>query len=73
MLHLVKIEPSLFLVARTSMKPGVLEVPLQVSVGHFSLENQQAAGNGAGEWRWTCIGVGGWPSFEGLEGGIGCL
>ena len=53
MLHLVKMEPNLFLITRTSVKPGVLEVPLQVPVGHFSLENQQAAGNGTGERRRT--------------------
>ena len=55
------------------MKPGVLEVPLQVPVGRFSLENQQAAGNGTGERRWTCISEGGGPSFEGIAGGTGCL
>ena len=69
----MKIEPNLFLIARTSVKPGMLEVPLQVPVGHFSLENQQAAGNGTGEWRWACIGEGGGPRFQGIEGGIGCL
>ena len=39
MFHPVKIEPSLFLVARASVKPGVLEVPLQVPLGHFPFEN----------------------------------
>ena len=73
MLHLVKIEPNLFLIARTSVKPGMLEVPLQVPVGHFSFENQQAAGNGTGERRQTCIGEGGGQIFEGIEGGTGCL
>ena len=71
--HLVKNEPNLFLISRMSVKPGMLEVPLQVPVGHFSLENQQAAGNGTGERRRTCIGEGGWQSFEGIERGTGCL
>ena len=53
MLHLVKIEPNLFLITRASIKSGVLEVPLQVPVGHFSLESQQAARNGTGERRRT--------------------
>ena len=69
----MKIEPNLFLIAHTSVKPGVLEVSFQVAVGHFSLENQQAAGNGTGERRWTCIDEGGGPSFQGIEGGTGCL
>ena len=67
MLHLVKIEPNLFLVARASVKPGILEVPPQVPVGHFSLENQKAAGNGTSERRRTCIGEGGRPGFQGIE------
>ena len=73
MLYLVKIEPNLFLIARKSVNPGMLEVPLQVPVGHFSFENQQAAGNGTGERRRTCIGEGGGQSFEGIGGGTGCL
>lgn len=42
----MKIEPGLFLVARASMKPRVLELPLEVLVGRFSLEKKQAAGDG---------------------------
>ena len=68
----MKIKPNLFLVPCASVKPGVLEVSLQVPVRRFSIKNQQAAGNGAGEWRWSCIGEGGGPSFQGIGGGTGC-
>lgn len=53
MLHLVRIEPGPFLVPCAPLKPRVLEVPLQVPVGHLSLKNQQAAGNGTGESKLT--------------------
>lgn len=40
MFHLVQFELNLFLVARGPTKPEALEAPLQLPVGHFSLENQ---------------------------------
>jgi len=55
MFHLMKINPSLPLVACAPMKSRVLEVPFQVPVGSFSRENQRAGGNGTGEWRWAGI------------------
>ena len=58
MLDFVKIEPRFFLVAHAPVKPGVLEVPLEIPVGRFSSENQQAAGNGAGEPKRTRFGRG---------------
>ena len=72
MLYLVKIEPDLFLMTHAPVKSGVLKVSPEVSVGIFSIEDQQAAGDGTGEpWR-TCIGgcAGGW-NFEGARGGNG--
>ena len=70
MFYLVKIEPSLFLVTRAPMKPRVLEVPLKVPPGRFSLENKQTAGNGAGGRRWAFISEGR-GSFQGIEGANG--
>ena len=55
----MKIKPSIFLLALASVKPGVIKVSLEVPVGCFSIEKQRAAGDGAGEPRWTCIGRGG--------------
>ena len=69
--YLVKIEPSLFLVARTPMKPRVLEMPLQVPVGRLPLENKQATGNGAGERIWASISGGRGLSLQGFEGANG--
>lgn len=42
-LDLVKISPSSFLVASKPVNSGAPEVPPEVSVGHFPLENQRAA------------------------------
>jgi len=51
-LYLVEIEPNLFLLALTPVKPGVV-MSLEVPVGRFSVENQRAAGHGASESRPT--------------------
>ena len=51
MFYLVEIEPRCFLDARAPVKPRMLEVPPQIPVRGFSLENKQAAGNGAGKRR----------------------
>ena len=72
MLYLVKIGPNLFFLALTPVTPGVIKVPLEVSVGCF-VENKRAAGDGAGEPRPICIGGGerGWK-FQGIRGGNRC-
>ena len=54
----MKIEPNLFLLALTPVKPGVIEVPLEVPVGCFSIENKRAVGDGAGQPRRTYVGGG---------------
>lgn len=51
MLDLVKISPSSFLVASKPVNSGAPEVPPEVSVGHFLLENQRAAQGRT----WECI------------------
>ena len=43
MLDLVKIFPSNFLVTTEPVNPGAPEVPPEISVGHFSLENRRTA------------------------------
>ena len=40
MFYLVEIEPSFFFDALAPVKPKVLEVPLQILVRRFSLENK---------------------------------
>ena len=70
MLYLVKIEPIRFLLILTPVKPRVIKVSLEVPVGRFSVENERAAGDGAGEPRRACIGGGrGWWNFQGIKGG----
>jgi len=73
MFHLMKIEPTLFLVSCAPMKPRVPEVPLQVPSGSFSLENQRAGGNRTGKRRWTCSRERGAWSLQRAGGGSVCL
>ena len=54
----MKIEPILFLLALTPVSPWVIEVPLEVPVGCFSIENKRAVCDGAGQPRRTYVGGG---------------
>jgi len=73
MFHLMKINPSLSLVARTPMKSRVVEVPFQVPVGRFSFGNHRAGGDGTGELRLVGITEGGGWSLQGVGRGNECL
>jgi len=72
-LYLVEIEPILFLLILTPVKPRVIKVSLEVLVGLLSVGNERAAGDGAGEPRRAYIGGGrGGCNFQGIRGRNRC-